>query len=208
MSASEHQIWLASRSPRRAELLTRIGVRFVLVPAETDESRRPGEPADDYVTRVALDKARAGRLAVGRDPRPILGADTAVVVEDQVLGKPSDRDDFVRMMRLLSGRTHRVLTAVALIADGVERSVLNASRVTFRPLDADEIGRYWASGEPHDKAGGYAIQGYGALFVAALEGSYSGVMGLPLFETGQLLAASRIRLMAAASTTTRDNPRW
>lgn len=198
MSASEHQIWLASRSPRRGELLTRIGVRFAQVAAETDESGLPGEPAERYVTRLARDKARAGRLTLpGQDRRPVLGADTAVVVDDQVLGKPRDRDDFVRTMRLLSGRGHRVLTAVALLADGVERSALSVSRVTFRPLDADEIERYWATGEPHDKAGGYAIQGYGALFVVALEGSYSGVMGLPLFETGQLLAASGIRLMTA-----------
>lgn len=199
MSAHGHQIWLASGSPRRGELLTRIGVRFVVVTAATDESRLPGEPADGYVTRLALDKARAGRGAVpGSDPRPVLGADTAVVVADEVLGKPCDRDDFVRMMRLLRGRSHRVLTAVAVIAGGVERTALSTSRVTFRALEEEEIERYWATGEPLDKAGGYAIQGYGALFVAALEGSYSGVMGLPLFETGRLLEQSGIRLMAAA----------
>jgi septum formation protein len=189
MSDAEYQIYLASRSPRRRELLAQIGVRFAVVEADTDETRLPGEQPEDYVLRVAAEKARAVRAALPRsDHRPVLGADTAVVVGERILGKPDDREDALAMMRLLSGRAHRVLTAVALIADDGERTDLSETRVTFRTLDEDEVLRYWRTGEPRDKAGGYGIQGYGALFVSGLNGSYSGVMGLPLFETGRLLA--------------------
>ncbi len=176
-------------------------MRVALVDVETDETRRPGESPEAYVVRVALEKARAGCAAlVAGETRPMLAADTAVVVDDVTLGKPRDRESAVLMLRALSGRVHRVLTGVALIAGGCERTVLSESRVTFRPLDESEILLYWHSGEPRDKAGGYAIQGLGALFIADLQGSYSGVMGLPLFETGQLLAEAGIAVVAAGAS--------
>ncbi len=196
MNDADHQIYLASRSPRRRELLRQIGVRFLVVEADTDETRLPGEHPEDYVLRLALAKARAARELIPRqDPRPVLGADTAVVVGEQVLGKPGSREECLAMMQLLSGRWHRVLTAVALIAADGERTDLSESRVTFRTLDESEALGYWHTGEPRDKAGGYAIQGYGALFVSGLNGSYSGVMGLPLFETGRLLAQVGIEVI-------------
>lgn len=196
----EIHLYLASRSPRRLALLEQIGLRVALVDVETDETRLAGESPEDYVVRVAREKAWAGRGAlIAGETRPVLAADTAVVVDGMTLGKPSDRDLALRMLRLLSGRTHRVLTAVALIAGEREFTATSESRVTFRPLDELEILLYWQTGEPCDKAGGYAIQGLGALFIADLQGSYSGVMGLPLFETGQLLADAGIAVVAAAS---------
>lgn len=188
-------ICLASRSPRRRELLHQIGVDFDVIDVDVDEQRRPHEPAEAFVARVALDKARAGRgaLPVG-SPMPVLGADTAVVVDDEVLGKPQDGADAGRMLSLLSGRTHRVLTAVALVA-GRETVCVSASNVTFRALDDAECAAYWASGEPADKAGAYAIQGLAAVFISNLEGSYSGVMGLPLYETATLLQESGITVI-------------
>lgn len=175
-------LYLASRSPRRRALLEQIGLRVALIDGDTDERRQPGESPKDYVARVAKEKARLGwtRLPAG-EQRPVLAADTAVVLGDRTLGKPSDRESARDMLRALSGRAHRVLTAVALIADGRESSDLSESRVTFRALTESEIDAYWATGEPHDKAGAYAIQGHAALFVTELHGSYSGVMGLPLF---------------------------
>jgi septum formation protein len=193
-------IYLASRSPRRLALLEQIGLHVALVETETDETRRPGESPETYVRRVALEKARAGRAAVPEDTwRPVLAADTAVVVGDITLGKPPDRETAVRMLGALSGRSHRVLTAVALIAGTRELTELSDSRVTFRALLESEILSYWETGEPCDKAGAYAIQGIGALFVSDLHGSYSGVMGLPLFETGRLLAAAGIHVIAPAT---------
>jgi len=188
-------ICLASRSPRRRELLHQIGVDFNVIDVDVDEQRRPHEPAEEFVARVALDKARAGRgaLPVG-SPMPVLGADTAVVVDDEILGKPQDGADAGRMLSLLSGRTHRVLTAVALVA-GRETVCVSASNVTFRTLDDAECAAYWASGEPADKAGAYAIQGLAAVFISNLEGSYSGVMGLPLYETATLLQESGITVI-------------
>jgi septum formation protein len=186
MDESPH-IYLASGSPRRQALLTRIGVTFTLLPAGVDESRLSGESADEYVRRLALDKARAGRsLLAARDARPVLGADTAVVVDSRILGKPRDRDDAIDMLQLLSGRSHLVLSAVALVA-GREAVRVSASSVTFRTITRAQSAAYWETGEPRDKAGGYAIQGRAAVFVTRLEGSYSGVMGLPLYETAELL---------------------
>ncbi|MFZ0790200.1 MAG: nucleoside triphosphate pyrophosphatase [Chromatiaceae bacterium] len=196
MNDADHQVYLASRSPRRRELLRQIGVRFAVVEGDADETRLPGEHPEDYVLRLAVAKARAARALIPHhDRRPVLGADTAVVVGEQILGKPETREESLAMMQLLSGRAHRVLTAVALISVDGERTDLSESRVTFRTLDDSEALGYWRTGEPHDKAGGYAIQGYGALFVSALNGSYSGVMGLPLFETGRLLAQVGIEVM-------------
>jgi septum formation protein len=194
-----HRLYLASRSPRRLELLKQIGVSVTLVDVEIDETRWTGESPETYVLRVALEKARAGCAAIREDePRAVLGADTAVVVGDLTLGKPSDRESAARMLRSLSGRAHRVLTGVALIAQGRELTDLSDSQVTFRTLQEYEIQGYWDTGEPMDKAGAYAIQGHGALFVSDLRGSYSGVMGLPLFETGRLLDAAGIELIRCA----------
>ena len=190
-------VWLASASPRRAELLPQIGVRFeVLRLGEfaVDEAPHGREAPARYVKRLALEKARAGLTAMrarGLAARPVLGADTTVALGREILGKPADAADPVheasRMLRALSGRTHRVLTAVALV-DGIrERVVLSASQVRFRTLSRAEIAAYVASGEPLDKAGAYGIQGAAAAFVSHLSGSYSGVMGLPLFETAALL---------------------
>ena len=199
MTETSHQLYLASRSPRRGELLNQIGVRFAQVEADVDETPGPGESPEDYVRRIAIEKARTGRSAVPtQDPRPVLAADTAVIVDGEILGKPLDRPDFLRMMERLSGRTHQVLTGVALARSGEVWYELSTSRVGFRVIDEREQLAYWASGEPCDKAGGYGIQGLGALFVADLQGSYSGVMGLPLYETGCLLHRAGIALLANA----------
>ncbi len=185
-------LYLASASPRRRELLAQIGVQCRVLPVDLDESPAPGEAPEAYVRRVALDKARAALMLLARvDGSLILAADTAVVVGTRVLGKPRDAGDAAAMLRRLAGREHRVLSGVALIGPGpVERSAVSESRVRMRPIAEAEIAAYWATGEPVDKAGGYAIQGRAAVFVEALSGSYSGVMGLPLFETAALLAAA------------------
>ena len=188
-------IYLASLSPRRGELLDQIGVRHTVVKADVDEGWHAGEAARDYVVRLALAKARAARerLPAGQR-RPVLAADTAVVVDDEILNKPCNRADALRMMELLSGRSHQVYTGVALLEER-EHSRLSVSEVRFRRIQPREARAYWDSGEPADKAGGYAIQGLGAVFIAELKGSYSGVMGLPLFETAQLLKECGIRVL-------------
>jgi septum formation protein len=192
---SAPSLYLASASPRRRDLLAQIGVECRSLPVNLDESPLPGELPAPYVTRLALDKARAARtLLDGKgvaDPVLVLAADTAVVVAGEILGKPRDAADAAVMLRRLGGREHRVLTGVALIGPGaLERVGLNESRVRMRPITEAEIAAYWATGEPADKAGAYGIQGRGALFIEAIAGSYSGVMGLPLFETAALLAAA------------------
>ncbi len=181
---------LASQSPRRRELLDQVGVSHRVVRVEVDETRRPSEVPAVYVERLARAKALAGLAAAGAGP--VLGADTAVVLDDAVLGKPADRDAALAMLARLSGCRHEVLTAVALADGDAIACRLSVSHVTFRELAPSEIEAYWATGEPADKAGGYAIQGRAALFVTRLEGSYSGVMGLPLFETGELLREAGI----------------
>jgi septum formation protein len=189
-TAAAPLVCLASVSPRRRELLNQLGVPHTVSAADIDETVRPGEPAADYVLRMACVKARAVRL---RDPRlPVLAADTTVVVDGLICLKPRDRADGIAMLRLLSGRTHQVLTAVALATAAGVSFRLSASEVRLRVVTAAECAAYWETGEPHDKAGGYAIQGRGALFIEHLSGSYSGVMGLPLFETGELLIASGV----------------
>lgn len=190
------QLYLASQSPRRRELLRQIGVSHEVLSVTVDESLHPGESAREYVLRVALDKARAGRalLAPGH-VLPVLGADTSVVVADRVLGKPADRADAIAMLMHLSGGTHEVHSAVALAGPGGEATRLSVSHVTFRTLTERECAAYWATGEPADKAGAYAIQGLAAVFVTRLEGSYSGVMGLPLYETAELLKESGITVI-------------
>lgn len=183
---------LASASPRRRDLLRQVGVSFGVIVAEVDEAVLPGETPAAYVVRVARDKALEVQTREGAS-LPVLGADTAVVVDGDVLGKPADRADGLAMLARLAGRAHEVLTAVALARPGGEEHCrLSVSHVTFRALTDAEIAAYWATGEPADKAGGYAIQGRAARFVTRLEGSYSGVVGLPLHETAELLAAAGI----------------
>jgi len=181
-------LYLASASPRRRELLERLGVTLRQLAVAIDEAIRPGEQPELYVLRLALDKARAARsrLPVG-ETAWVLGADTSVVVDDEILGKPRDQAEGIAMLERLSGVTHHVYTGVALVGREREGTRLSVSAVSFRPVNRQECEDYWRSGEPADKAGGYAIQGKGAMFISRLEGSYSGVMGLPLFETTELL---------------------
>ncbi len=181
-------LFLASNSPRRHELLAQIGVRFASLSVDIDESPTPHETADRLVERLALEKARAGlALRPAGRHEPVLGSDTLVVLNGVTLGKPRDREDAFRMWRALSGQTHQVMTAVALVGEQQEESILQTSAVTFRDITEKEMAAYWLSGEPCDKAGGYAVQGLGAVFIEHLAGSFSGVMGLPLYETAQLL---------------------
>lgn len=184
------KIALASASPRRKELLGQLGIAFTVVSASVDESIQPAEPAAAYVSRLALAKAQAGARRLSQ-PLPVLGADTSVVVDQQILGKPASFEEFAAMMQLLSGRRHQVMTAIALVTAEQQLQALSTTEVWFRTLQSDEIFAYWQSGEPRDKAGGYAIQGLAARFVSRIEGSYSGVVGLPLFETDQLLQQLR-----------------
>ena len=190
-------VYLASASPRRRQLLKQIGVPFQVLNVEIDESAGAREVPLAYVTRLAAAKAVAGlRQSEAQGPlaRPVLAADTAVVIDGEILGKPLDGEDAQRMLRLLSGRTHEVLTAVALATASGLAARVSRSEVTFRAISAAEARDYWDTGEPRDKAGGYAIQGYGAVFVADMRGSYSGVMGLPLHETAEFLRSAGVSL--------------
>jgi septum formation protein len=197
-------IYLASRSPRRRELLSQIGVRYHLLlfrsrpdsPPDVDETLLPNEQPDAYVERVARAKVQAGwRLLRLRNLplAPVLAADTTVTLDNQILGKPVDRKEAAEMLAALSGRRHEVLTAVALMRDERVDSLISRSEVQFKQLGPDEIAQYVSTGECDDKAGAYAIQGRAARFVIELRGSYSGVMGLPLYETSQLLEKLRDR---------------
>jgi septum formation protein len=184
-------------SPRRRELLAQIGVPHTVFAAHVNENLLPQESPADYVVRLARLKATTVRDR--GEALPVLAADTTVVLDGAVYGKPIDRADGIAMLARLGGRTHEVLTAVAL---ATQRSVtlrVNLSSVRFRNIDGAEIERYWETGEPCDKAGGYAIQGYGAVFVAALSGSYSAVMGLPLLETAELLRDAGLRYWIGAA---------
>lgn len=185
------RIRLASASPRRSQLLRQIGVAHEVRPVDLDESRHAGETPRDYVLRLAREKAAAG-AAIGGD-LPVLAADTTVAIGAEIFGKPQDESDGVRMLGTLSGRSHDVLTAVALVAEGRLEAAISETRVTFRVLSEAECRDYWASGEPVDRAGAYAIQGFAAVFIARIEGSYTGVMGLPLYETAALLDAAGVR---------------
>ena len=194
----DRSIYLASRSPRRRELLGHIGVKFHLLlfrnrpgaAPDIDESPQPGEDPRDYVMRLARAKAAVGwkRMLERNLPRaPVLAADTTVALEGRIFGKPQDRADAEQMLAALSGKRHEVLTAVALQFDDEVEAALSVSDVQFRELAQDEIRAYVATGESDDKAGAYAIQGRAALFVAEIRGSQSGIVGLPLYETAQLL---------------------
>lgn len=184
---SSFQVYLASTSPRRRDLLAQLGVRYHALQIEVDETLHASEPPEAYVMRLACAKAWAGWRHV-RDPAyPVLGADTSVVLDGAVLGKPRDRAHGLEMLARLSGRSHQVLTAIALV-DGVREAMrLSVSTVVFRATTAAERDAYWMTGEPLGKAGGYAVQGRAAIFIEHLTGSFSGVMGLPLYETAQVL---------------------
>ncbi len=199
--AAHQRIYLASQSPRRRELLKQVGVNFEVLllrtdprrKADVDETPHANEPPDDYVLRVSQAKAHAG-LGVLRfrnlPSYPVLAADTTVVLDGKILGKPADREEAVAMLRQLSGRQHRVLSAVAIAFDERIEVRLSETAVTFVPLSEERIRRYVFTNEPHDKAGAYGIQGYAGAFVQRIEGSYSGVVGLPLAETVELLQLS------------------
>ncbi len=183
---------LASTSPRRREILASMGLEFTVSGVEIDESRLGNETAEHMVLRLAAAKAAAAKVA---QSHRVIGADTAVVLDGEVLGKPRDQNDAVAMLLSLSGRRHRVLTGVALGGpDGVESS-LSSTDVIFREISRDEALAYWQSGEPRDKAGAYGIQGLGGAFVEAIEGSYSGVVGLPVYETAELLRNAGIDVL-------------
>lgn len=185
-------IVLASASPRRRELLRQLGVDFDVIPAHIDETVRPGEPPADYTRRMAREKAQAvaGRESCGR---PVLGADTSVIVDGEILGKPESAEQAAAMLHRLSGRSHQVLSAVAVVvADGAVLEALNVSQVTFARLDEVWIARYVATGDPLDKAGSYGVQGKAGEKITRIEGSFYGVMGLPLYETAELLRRAKV----------------
>lgn len=184
-------VCLASVSPRRRELLTQIGVPHIIIAADIDETAQPGELPRDYVTRMARQKALTVRDR-GATALPVLAADTTVVLDDVIYGKPRDRADGIAMLQCLAGRTHEVLTAVAVATAGEVALRLSTSAVRFRDLTLEECRAYWETGEPRDKAGSYGVQGHAGVFIESLRGSYSGVMGLPLFETAELLRAAGI----------------
>ena len=183
-------IHLASTSPRRREILETLGIEFDVIAVETDESPLPGETPGEMVLRLAIAKADAATHG-----EFVLAADTIVVLGDRVLGKPRDAEDGVEMLLALSGRYHVVMTGVALKTPTETRAVLSTTDVQFREIGRDEAYRYWQSGEPCDKAGAYGIQGLGGMFVKAIEGSYSGVMGLPVFETVELLKSAGLKIL-------------
>lgn len=181
------QFYLASQSPRRRELLAQAGYHFEVIRADIAEQPAAEETPVDYAQRIARDKALAG-LRAAPAPLPVLAADTDVAIGQEILGKPRDEDDAVRMLLALSGRMHQVVSAVSLAHAGRSESLLTVTQVLFAELTEGEARAYWATGEPQDKAGAYAIQGLGARFVREINGSYTGVVGLPLAETCELLA--------------------
>lgn len=190
---------LASTSPRRQEILRSLGLTFTVIAVEIDESRLEGETPQQMVLRLAANKAAA---AVSEDSQLVIGADTLVVLGDRVLGKPRGMDDAVEMLMKLSGRSHTVLTGVALWSPTGITSALSQTEVRFREIGRDEARAYWHSGEPCDKAGSYAIQGRGGTFVAAISGSYSGVVGLPVYELAELLGNAGIEVVKKQTNAT------
>ena len=183
-----HRVILASASPRRAQLLTQLGVFFDVLPQAIDETPKSGESAIELSLRLAQEKAQSALAETGDARVLVLGSDTVVEVDDTLLGKPVNGEDAIRMLVQLSDRIHRVCTAVSLTSRDSSASRLSETKVRFREITESEARAYWNTGEPNGKAGGYAIQGLGAVFVESISGSYSGVMGLPLFETAALLA--------------------
>jgi septum formation protein len=191
------QLFLASSSPRRAEILDSLGVAHIAAGVDIDERRADHESPEAMVVRLANEKAAKARLTRSE---PVLAADTAVVLDTAVFGKPRNQSDALDMLTRLSGRSHLVMTGVALHSDAGTQTALSVSEVTFREIGPDEARAYWQSGEPRDKAGAYAIQGLGGMFVEGLRGSYSGVVGLPVFETAELLAAAGIDIIKSAAS--------
>ena len=189
-------LYLASKSPRRAEILQQIGVNFEIVTVDVAEIPHEGESPHDYVLRLARSKAEAG-FAVNKT-FPTLGSDTIVHFDGQILEKPKSFEEFSQVMHQLSGATHQVLTAVSVVSSDEIQTALSVSNVTFRILTDELISRYWQSGEPHDKAGGYGIQGLGAVFVEKIEGSYSGIVGLPIETLTPLLEYFKISYWSAS----------
>jgi septum formation protein len=194
-------IYLASSSPRRYELLQQLGVNVIVLPVDVDETAFSNENPSHYVERLARAKAEQGRQHIlqymPHQTLPVLGADTTVVFKEHLFGKPQHQADAAHMLSLLSGNTHQVMTAVAIAHKNKILSHVNITEVTFRSISPAEQAQYWQSGEPCDKAGGYAIQGKAAIFIEKIEGSFSGVMGLPLFETAQLLHAFGVEVLHA-----------
>ena len=190
----EPQLILASASPRRRELLAQIGIRHVVKAVDVDETPLPGEQPAAYVERVAAEKSL---LCLNDSPLdlPILAADTSVICDGHILGKPEDLQHAIEMLSRLSGRNHQVYSAVSLRVDDTHWQALSISDVRFRQLSHQEIVSYWHTGEPCDKAGAYAIQGLASIFIESITGSFSGVMGLPLFETAQLLSQAGIDII-------------
>lgn len=199
-------LYLASASPRRSDILRQLGLAFHLLPQDIDETRLPGETPSAYVERLALAKATAA-LASLPDAKDALclGSDTTVVCDGEIFEKPVDAADARRILKALSGRTHQVLTAVALASASGSEVLLSTSAVTFRVMSDAEIDAYWATGEPADKAGAYGIQGLGAMFVTGIQGSYTGIMGLPVVETVDLLARAGITVEQILGQVARDN---
>ena len=191
---SPPQLHLASSSPRRRDILSALGLRFSHAGVDIDESPRPGEALSAMALRLAEEKARGA----GRDDLPVLGADTIVALGDRVFGKPTSEADALSMLAALSGTTHRVITGVALLAGAELETAMSDTEVRFRDIGPDEALAYWQSGEPRDKAGAYGIQGRGGVFVEAVSGSYSGVVGLPVFETAALLQRAGIDVLLSA----------
>ncbi len=188
-------IYLASSSPRRKELLQQMGVLFEVVPQFADESHISGESPETYVSRLALEKAYDALSRQKNKQIPVLGSDTAVILNGTILGKPENKEHAVEMLLSLSDKTHQVLSAVALVNKDKEKLIVSTTEVSFTKLSRTICEQYWYSGEPADKAGSYGIQGLGALFVRNINGSYSGVMGLPVYETQLLLKQFSINLL-------------
>lgn len=193
----EHILYLASGSPRRREILEKLGYRIIRLASEIDETPKEGENADDYVRRMAREKNASAVAAwaaqnAGEPDFPILTADTSVALDNRILGKPETRSQAEAMLRALSGKKHQVMTAVCVFFKGQTVSVLQTSDVLFKTLSEQEISAYVATGEPMDKAGAYGIQGLGGMFVADLSGSFTGVMGLPVYETVELFKCAGV----------------
>ena len=193
----DYDLILASASPRRTEILQQMGVRHLVKPTNIDETPKPNEPAVDYVQRMALEKAQ-NIIAQSSASIPVLGADTCVVCDAQIFGKPQDKQQALDMLLALSGRTHQVYTAVA-VGNAEDCAVLvSTTEVLFRKLSVQECISYWETSEPKDKAGSYAIQGYGAVFIESINGSYSGVVGLPIEQTAKLLDTFGVPIWSSA----------
>lgn len=188
------QIILASASPRRSALLQQIGIQHIIHAVDIDETPHPGESAHAYVERVAAEKSLACQRALN-SPLPVLGADTSVICDGDIIGKPNDLDHAIAILERLSGRTHQVFSAVSLRGNQHWQTV-SISEVTFCTLNREAIIQYWHTGEPCDKAGAYAVQGFASTFISTIRGSFSGIMGLPLFETAQLLARQGIKVIS------------